>query len=77
MQRGGVPCARDRIIASMFGVHAFKLAQEKKFNRMVAWNGHEVVDVPLDSVFGKQNKLSQQDQILKVARDLGIYVGEI
>jgi 6-phosphofructokinase 1 len=38
VQRGGMPDARDRLMASVFGVHAVDLVAEGTFDRMVAWS---------------------------------------
>lgn len=77
MQRGGTPCARDRILGTLFGYHAITLALQGQFNRMVAWNGAEVTDVAIESVFGKENIISPEDQLIQAARALGIYVGDV
>jgi 6-phosphofructokinase 1 len=47
VQRGGVPTARDRVLATRFGVRAADLACEGQTGRMVALRGDAVVDVPL------------------------------
>ncbi|MCM8773515.1 MAG: 6-phosphofructokinase [Candidatus Omnitrophica bacterium] len=47
IQRGGSPTAFDRVLGTRFGVKAFELIKEKKFGRMVALKGIEIIDVPL------------------------------
>ena len=47
VQRGGTPPARDRVLATRFGLGAADLVQEGKFGRMVALRGNEIVDIPL------------------------------
>jgi 6-phosphofructokinase 1 len=47
VQRGGSPTARDRVLATRFGLHAARLAHEGRFGRMAALRGDEIVDVPL------------------------------
>ncbi len=47
IQRGGVPSARDRVLATRFGIHAADLAAEGRFGRMVALQGDAVTDVAL------------------------------
>jgi 6-phosphofructokinase 1 len=47
VQRGGTPTARDRVLATRFGLGAADLVQEGKFGRMVALRGNEIVDIPL------------------------------
>ncbi len=47
VQRGGVPTARDRVLATRFGIHAADLAVEGRTGRMVALRADVVTDVPL------------------------------
>ena len=47
IQRGGVPTARDRVLATRFGIHAADLAAEGRVGRMVALRGDVVTDVAL------------------------------
>jgi 6-phosphofructokinase 1 len=47
IQRGGVPTARDRVLATRFGIHAADLAAEGRVGRMVALRGDVVTDVSL------------------------------
>src|SRR6266508_3417965 len=47
VQRGGSPTARDRILATRYGLHAADLVQEETFGRMAALQGDAIVDVSL------------------------------
>jgi 6-phosphofructokinase 1 len=47
VQRGGSPTARDRILATRFGLKAADLVQERTFGRMAALQGDAIVDVSL------------------------------
>ena len=47
MQRGGSPTVRDRLIASLMGVHAIECVNENRFNRLIAVQGGEVTDLDL------------------------------
>ena len=46
-QRGGTPTPRDRVLATRYGLKAADLVEERKFGRMAALHGDEIVDVPL------------------------------
>jgi phosphofructokinase-like protein len=48
VQRGGTPTARDRILATRFGLKAADLVEEGKFGRMAALQGDDIVDVSLE-----------------------------
>jgi 6-phosphofructokinase 1 len=47
VQRGGTPTARDRVLASRYGLKAADLVHERRFGRMAALHGDSIVDVPL------------------------------
>ena len=47
VQRGGAPSARDRVLATRFGIAAADLACAGRVGRMVALHAESVVDVPL------------------------------
>jgi 6-phosphofructokinase 1 len=48
VQRGGSPTARDRVLATRFGLKAAELAHAGRFGRMAALHGDSVVDVSLE-----------------------------
>ncbi|MBS1494086.1 MAG: 6-phosphofructokinase [Bacteroidetes bacterium] len=47
VQRGGVPTAYDRMLGTRLGIHAVEMVTEKKFGRMSALRGSEIVDIPI------------------------------
>ncbi|MCU0266231.1 MAG: 6-phosphofructokinase [Actinomycetia bacterium] len=47
VQRGGTPTARDRWLATRFGLHAIDAAHEGDWGKMVALQGVDIVRVPL------------------------------
>jgi 6-phosphofructokinase 1 len=47
VQRGGTPTAHDRVLATRYGLKAADLVHERRFGRMAALQGDEIVDVPL------------------------------
>jgi 6-phosphofructokinase len=53
VQRGGTPTARDRVLATRFGLKAVELIQGGRFGRMAALQGDEIVDVSLDEATAK------------------------
>ena len=77
VQRGAQPTHRDRLIASAFGVYAVDLIAQQKFDRVVVWQNRSVTDVSIDSVAGKSKTINVNDPLIKVAKALGIYVGEL
>ena len=47
VQRGGSPTPRDRVLATRYGLKAADLVEERKWGRMAALRGDEIVDVAL------------------------------
>ena len=48
VQRGGTPTARDRVLATRFGVKAVELIKDEEYGKMVALKGDNIVAVPLE-----------------------------
>jgi ATP-dependent phosphofructokinase / diphosphate-dependent phosphofructokinase len=76
IQRGGTPNARDRIMASAFGVHAVDLIAEGRFDRMVAWRDRGVGDVPILDAIQHYQAVDPRGALAHTARGLGICLGE-
>jgi ATP-dependent phosphofructokinase / diphosphate-dependent phosphofructokinase len=47
VQRGGSPTPRDRVLATRYGLKAADLVEERKWGRMAALRGDDIVDVAL------------------------------
>ena len=76
VQRGGAPDARDRLVASAFGVHAVDLVADAKFDRMVAWRARQVIDVPIADAIGRPHQVDPDGSVARTARGLGICLGD-
>jgi 6-phosphofructokinase 1 len=76
LQRGGMPNPRDRLMASIFGVHAVEMILQNKFDRMVAWSGRTVVDVPLADAVAGFHAVDPHGPLARTARGLGICLGD-
>jgi ATP-dependent phosphofructokinase / diphosphate-dependent phosphofructokinase len=76
LQRGGMPTDRDRLMASIFGVRAVDLIAEGRFDRMVAWSGRNVVDIPIGEAIAGYKAVDLDGPLVHTARGLGIYLGE-
>ena len=75
-QRGGSPCAYDRVISTRFGTAAAKLINNKQYGNMVALQNGKIVPVPLSEVAGKLKMVPKDSDIIQCARDLGISFGD-
>jgi phosphofructokinase-like protein len=76
VQRGGQPIFQDRVLASVFGVHAVDLIAKGKFDRMVAWNNHTVTDIPIEQAIKGYQVVDTEGTLVKTARGLGICFGD-
>ncbi len=76
VQRGGMPMPRDRLMASVFGVHAVDLVAQKRFDRMVAWSGRRVIDVPIEQAIASYHAVDPEGDLVHTARGLGISFGD-
>lgn len=78
IQRGGIPSALDRLVATSFGKAAVDLIAQEQFGQMVAWQNGQVVNVPLTEVLAHSPLSVKPDSYLvQTARCLGIYVGNV
>lgn len=76
LQRGGQPSAKDRTLASAFGVAAVDLIAKNKFNRMVAWQNRNVVDVPLVEAYKNYQTVDPNGVLIRTAKGLGTSFGD-
>lgn len=76
LQRGGMPTPRDRLMASIFGVHAVDLIAQGRFDRMVAWSNRTVIDVPLADAIAGYAAVDPKGPMVHTARGLGICLGD-
>ena len=76
VQRGGTPCAFDRVLATMFGHAALELAVRGDWNRMVAMEQGRIVSVPLAEVAHRQRLVPMDHPLVSAARDVGTFLGD-
>ena len=60
LQRGGIPTAFDRIIASRFGNKAVELLIEGKGGRAVGIDGNDIIDVALEDAVKPNDRLNKK-----------------
>ena len=75
-QRGGTPCAYDRVFATRTGAVAAQLILKKEFGYMVAMENGEIKKVPLSEVAGKLKFVDPDSSIIKEAKMIGISFGD-
>lgn len=76
LQRGGIPVAYDRILASQFGVKAFEMVLKGEFGKMVAYRHPDIISVPLTEALDRPNFVDPNCSLVRTARGLGISFGD-
>ena len=75
-QRGGIPVAFDRILATAMGAKAFELIDNEDFGKMVAFKNHRMEAVTIKKAISKYKVLELDSYLVKTARQLGISFGD-
>lgn len=76
IQRGGSPSAYDRVLATKFGAFAAELIKREEYGTTVALNGDRIVANKLADIAGKPKYVPQDDETIRLARDIGISFGD-
>ena len=75
MQRGGIPSASDRVLATSLGVAAADLLARGKYGRMVALEGNEIGSVDLSVPEGKVKTVPRDHYMIDTALAVGTCMG--
>ena len=75
-QRGGSPCAYDRVLATRLGAEASRAILEGDFGCMVGTRNQEIIRVPLSEVAGKLKYVDPKASIIDEAKTIGISFGD-
>lgn len=76
IQRGGSPCAYDRVLSTQFGVHAAQLIKEGIYGVSVALVGNTITHNPLSEIAGIAKPVTLDHQMVQTARNIGIDFGD-
>ena len=76
MQRGGSPCAYDRVLSTRLGAAAADLILNKEYGYMIGIKNDKTVKVPLEEVAGKLKMVDPESKIIKEAKLTGISFGD-
>jgi 6-phosphofructokinase 1 len=75
VQRGGVPSAADRILATSFGTAAADLLAKGQYGRMVTLNGSDIGSVDLSVPESKVKYVPLDHYMINTARAVGTCLG--
>ena len=76
LQRGGIPSAADRLLATRLGTAAAELISRKHYGVMVAAKGEKTRPVKLEDVAGKIKVVPQDHPWILTARRVGTCMGD-
>ena len=76
VQRGGAPCAEDRILATRLGTACADLINAGHFGVMVAARGDNTEPIPLEQVAGKHKLVPTDHSWVESARRVGTCLGD-
>jgi len=76
VQRGGTPCAEDRLLATRLGTAAADLVADGEFGVLVAARGQGTEPVPLQEVAGKVKLVPLDHDWISTARKIGTGLGD-
>ncbi len=76
IQRGGTPCAADRVLATEFGLAAARMLRKGKFDRLVTYENGLINDCPIAEVANQQRLVPPKHRLIMAARSLGVSLGD-
>ena len=76
VQRGGTPCAADRLLATRLGSAAADLVADGQFGYLVAARGDGTEPMPLAEVAGKTKLVPADHEWVATARKVGTGLGD-
>jgi 6-phosphofructokinase 1 len=75
LQRGGSPCASDRLLATRYGAAAVDLIAQKKFGEMISFQPPCITSVPLEKAISCLKLVDPEGELVKVAEGIGVCFG--
>jgi len=76
LQRGGIPMAYDRVLATEFGVKAFEMVLDEKFGHMVAYRHPHINAVPFTEALTHPKLVNPNGDMIRTAKGIGISFGD-
>lgn len=76
VQRGGTPCAADRVLATQFGHAAVELLVAGQWNRLVVMQQGRITSESIEQAADKQRKIPLDSPLVAAARAVGTSFGD-
>ncbi len=75
VQRGGTPCAQDRVLATQFGHHALEMIRRGETGRLVVMQHAALTSVPIAEVADKQRLVPLDHPLVRACQAIGVSFG--
>ena len=75
-QRGGSPCPYDRVLSTRIGAGAAECIMKEEYGVMVGIVNGKIKAIPLEECAGKLKMVSDDDQLVRAAKQIGISFGD-
>jgi 6-phosphofructokinase 1 len=76
IQRGGIPTGYDRILCTRLGTAAVHAFANGEFGKMVALRENAIRTIPITDIAGKNRFVDFGNDLIRAARDTGVYFGD-
>lgn len=76
LQRGGIPSAYDRLLATRLGTTCARLIEEEQYGVMIASRGDGTEAIPLNEIVGKRKVIPYDHPWIECARNVGTCLGD-
>jgi 6-phosphofructokinase 1 len=76
VQRGGRPCAFDRLLATRFGVKAVDLIHQGRFGQVAALRAGRIEACPMELAVSKLKRVDPESDLVIAARAAGVELGD-
>lgn len=78
IQRGGKTCINDRLLGTLFGIEAINLLDKKISGKLLLFSENKLKTMNISDAIKNVNKVLDLDnEYVRAAKDLGVYIGEI
>ena len=78
IQRGGKTCINDRLLGTLFGLEAINLIDKKVSGKILLFSENKLKTMDISELVKNANQvLDLNNEYVKAAKDLGVYIGEI
>ncbi len=76
IQRGGIPTGYDRILCTRLGTAAVHAFANGEYGKMVALRESVIKTIPIMDIAGKNRFVDPGNDLIRAARDTGVYFGD-